>query len=183
MLDRYPKWLILLVEILFFIGLFSAIQSWQQRDIVQGKAPDFVAQSLRGTEINTVEYRGTPVLIHFWATWCSVCRLQQNTIENIAQTWPVITVALQPGDAKTVDEYRDKHGLQFPIVIDETGELAQRYGVTGVPTSFILDDGGNIRFSAVGYTTSLGLRARLWWTAESSAEVSIHPMAAPDNTG
>ena len=183
MLDRYPKWLILLIEILFFIGLFSVLQIWQQRDIVQGKAPDFIAESLKGTEINTAKYRGAPVLIHFWATWCSVCRLQQNTIESIAQTWPVITVALQPGEAKMVSEYREKHGLNFPIVIDEHGDLAQRYGVKGVPTSFILDDGGNIRFAAVGYTTGLGLRARLWWTAERSGEVLIPPMAASDIPG
>ena len=56
-----------------------------------------------------------------------------------------------------------KEGLNFTVIADEYGEIAKQWSVKGVPASFIIAADGNIRFVEVGYTTELGLRARLWW--------------------
>jgi peroxiredoxin len=56
----------------------------------------------------------------------------------------------------------DEQGLDFPVVLDEQGALAARFGVRGVPASFVLGSGGEIKFKEIGYTTELGLRARMW---------------------
>jgi peroxiredoxin len=171
MLRRYPKWLILIAETLFFIGLYLGLRTWLHRDVIHGEAPAFDAQWLQGGEFSLSDYRGAPVLLHFWASWCAVCRIEQGSIASIAEDWPVVTVAMQSGAAGEVRRYMDEHELAFPVLIDEQGGLARLYGVTGVPISFVIDADGRIRFTEVGYTTELGLRSRLWWvTGTASAD-------------
>lgn len=165
MLRRYPKWLILSAEIVFFIGLYLGLRSWLHRDVVHGEAPVFDAQWLRGGSFSLSDFRGGPLLLHFWASWCAICRVEQSSIEAIAEDWPVLTVAMQSGDTGEVRRYLDKHELAFPVVVDEEGRLARLYGVTGVPVSFVIDADGRIRYTEVGYSTELGLRLRLWWVA------------------
>ncbi len=82
------------------------------------------------------------------------------------EDWSVITVAMQSGNAAEVSQYLLEHSLHFPVIIDEEGDLARRYGVVGVPASFVIDGLGDIRFSEVGYTTGMGLRVRLWWAGQ-----------------
>lgn len=165
MLRRYPKWLILSAEILFFIGLYLGLRTWLHRDVIHGEAPVFDARRLQGGTFSLLDYRGKPLLLHFWASWCVVCRAEQSSIVAIAEDWPVLTVAMQSGDAVEVRRYLEEHGLAFPVVVDEEGRLARLYGVSGVPISFVIDAEGRIRFTEVGYTTELGLRSRLWWVA------------------
>jgi alkyl hydroperoxide reductase subunit AhpC len=52
--------------------------------------------------------------------------------------------------------------LTFPVMLDNNGELAQTFGLKGVPASFILSPNGEIKFVETGYSTELGLRLRLW---------------------
>lgn len=163
MSERYPKWLIWSFEVVLVVGVFFGIRAWQHQDLVRGYAPPVEAQDLKGHRRSLRNFLGQPLLVHFWATWCSVCRLEERSIAAIAQDWPVITVATQSGSANTVRAYLAGKNLDIPVVNDEDGALASRYGVNGVPTSFILDPEGRIRFTEVGYTTSLGLRSRLWW--------------------
>lgn len=163
MLRRYPKWLILSAEILFFIGLYLGLKAWLHRDVIHGEAPYFDAQWLQGERFSLSDYRGNPLLLHFWASWCAICRVEQGSIAAIAEDWPVITVVVQSGDAGEVRRYLEEHDLAFPVVVDGDGRLARLYGVTGVPVSFVIDATGRIRFTEVGYTTELGLRSRLWW--------------------
>jgi len=61
-----------------------------------------------------------------------------------------------------VSQYMRENGLDFPVLLDESGLLSVAWGVRGVPSSFIIDADGQIRHLAVGYTTELGLRFRLW---------------------
>jgi len=100
--------------------------------------------------------------VYFWASWCGICKLEQGVINSIQKDWPVITVAMQSGKAADIQAYLQEHQLDWLVVPDPDGSLAQRYGVRGVPSSFILDKDGVIRFQEAGYTTTLGMRARLW---------------------
>ena len=162
---RYPKWLILSLEVLFFVALYFGLRAWLHRDVIHGEAPMFYERWLQGEEFSLSDYRGAPVLLHFWATWCAVCRFEQGSIAAIAEDWPVITVAMQSGGPGEVRSYMDEHDLAFPVVLDEQGRLARLYGVTGVPISYIIDAEGRVRFVEVGFTTEIGLRTRLWWAS------------------
>ncbi len=69
---------------------------------------------------------------------------------------------MQSGDAHEVLSYLDERGVNFPVIVDEYGKIAQRFGVSRVPASFIIDSQGAIAFTEVGYTSNWGLRLRLW---------------------
>jgi thiol-disulfide isomerase/thioredoxin len=117
---------------------------------------------MRGEPVSVADYRGEPLLIHFWATWCGICRLEQNSVSDISRDWPVLTVAVQSGDNHEVGTYVRENKLGFRVIVDEEGELMGRFGVRAVPASFVLDGNGGIRFREVGYTTGPGIRLRLW---------------------
>jgi len=71
------------------------------------------------------------VLVHFWAIWCPVCRLGQTAIDAIARDSPVITVAVQSGDAPELRAYLREQGLVFPVLPDSDGTLSAGCGVQG----------------------------------------------------
>jgi len=101
--------------------------------------------------------------VHFWATWCPVCKAEQGSIAAIAHDHPdVISVAMQSGKPEEVAKYLSDQGIAFPVLNDPDGSISAAWGVHAVPASFIIGPDGQIRFVEVGYTTSLGLRLRLW---------------------
>lgn len=152
----------LLLELLVFVVLLLALEAFLTRDAVSGKAPYFTAETVQGTAFDLRQLRGEPALIHFWATWCPVCELEQGTIDSLARDYPFISVAMQSGTSAEVVDYLKGQGVDYPVVNDPDGLMARRYGVSGVPASFILDANGEVRFVTRGYTSGLGLRLRLW---------------------
>lgn len=151
-----------LTTVLLFLLVYAGVRTYQLSGYVQGEAPEFSATSIKGHSFNLVDYRGEPVLVYFWATWCPVCKLERGSIESLAEDYPVITVASWSEDAKAVQTYFDNEKLRRTTINDPGATLAGLYGVTGVPSFFILNGDGQIRFIERGYTTSIGLRARLW---------------------
>lgn len=139
---------------------------WQNRDLVSGPAPAFHAANLSGTDTSLRDVlaaaEGQPVLLFFWASWCGICEMVDGSVESVSQSWPVISIAYQSGEANAVRQHMQREGLSFPTLIDNDGQISQRYQIQGVPTSYILDRQGNIRYRSVGYTSEIGLRIRLW---------------------
>jgi thiol-disulfide isomerase/thioredoxin len=149
--------------LLLFIVLIAGIRAWQQRDMVSGTAPLLQGALLSGSTYALPARPGHPVLVHFWATWCPICRAEQDSIAAIAQDRPnTITVAMQSGSDAEVANHLAAQGLRFPVLNDSDGRLSSAWGVHAVPASFIISPDGQIRFVEVGYTTALGLRLRLW---------------------
>jgi alkyl hydroperoxide reductase subunit AhpC len=83
-------------------------------------------------------------------------------INALAEDYPVITVAMQSGEAQEVLDYLAEQDVDYPVVNDPEGRIARRYGVSGVPASFVLDGLGEVRFVTRGYTSGPGMRVRLW---------------------
>jgi alkyl hydroperoxide reductase subunit AhpC len=69
---------------------------------------------------------------------------------------------MQSGEAEEVISYMQQEKLQFPVINDPDGIVAQRFGVRAVPSSFVIDENNNIMFRETGFTTETGLRLRLW---------------------
>ena len=128
-----------------------------------GPAPALAGFSLDGQALGLTSAPERPVLVHFWATWCGICKFMDGNIANVAQDHPVITVALDSGGVAPVTAHLAERDLVMPVLLDNDGEISRRWGVRGVPTSFLIDTNGQIRNVTVGYTTELGLRARLLW--------------------
>jgi len=151
------------LEVLLLAGVIFGLHGYQTRDVVRGPAPAFEVRLLDGSVVKLRDYRGRPLLLQFWATWCPVCRLETGSIEAIARDHQVLTIALDDMSAAELERWMEQEGLSYPVALDGNGQLARRYGVKGVPSIIIVDAEGNIRFVEVGYTTQAGLRIRLWW--------------------
>ena len=142
--------------------LFLGFRAYQQRDIVRGTAPDLAGRTLDGAQVSLAGYRGAPVLLRFWATWCGVCKAEQSNIDAMARGLPVLTVASRSGSANEVASYAKSQRIGHRVIVDPDGSLARRFGVRAFPTTLVIDANGDIRFVEVGYSTELGLRARMW---------------------
>ena len=153
---------------LVLVGLLAGMGFFQTRGLVSGAPPAIQGNSLDGKAFDLTHLSGRPSIIYFWASWCAVCKAMQGNVQAVATDHPIITLALKSGDAAEVREYMRKEKFSVPVILDESGEMAQRYGIRGVPTVFFLDAGGNISFTASGYTSEAGLRFRLWLAGKLS---------------
>lgn len=160
--EKKRSWRRVALEIAIVIAIVLAWRAWQTRDAPDGPAPPLSGTSVDGTALSLARTPERPVLVHFWATWCGVCRVEQGTIDALADEHDVITVAAQSGGPEQVAAYLAREGVAFPTIVDPSGALAHRWGVRAFPTTFVIGTDGTIRSVEVGYTTSLGLRARLW---------------------
>ena len=158
-LTRQREWLFTIVLV---VVLVSAGQWWRGRTLATGEAPPLGGVALDGTPVDLANWRGRPVLVHSWATWCPVCRITDGTIDAIANDHAVVTVALQSGTPDAIRTFMREAGQTFSVVSDPDGRLAGAWGVATVPTSFVIDGDGRIRSSIVGVSTGPGLRLRLW---------------------
>lgn len=164
--SRKRVWVRRAIELAVVIVVIFGVRSWQQRDIVSGAAPSLQGMLLldgKPLAAMSPEQAGKPVLVHFWATWCPICRTEQGSIEKIAADhFNVVTVAMQSGANDSVAKFMAEQKLSFPVLNDADGMTSAEWGVHAVPASFIVDGNGKIRFVEVGYTTEIGLRLRLW---------------------
>jgi len=104
---------------------------------------------------------GTPLIVHFWATWCPTCKLEASNIESISKDYEVLTIAVNSGSDKEIKAYMKERGLTFHVLNDSEGKWARQFKVEAYPTTFIYDSQGILKFTEVGYTTTAGLLARL----------------------
>ena len=148
-------------DIALLLAVFVAFQWWQSRDLVAGPAPALLGHLIDGSPYQLDPADG-PVLVHFWATWCPVCRLEQDSIASIAEDERVITVATTSGSSDELTAYLQDEGLVMPVLVDEDGVIAGAWGVQGVPATFVVDSQGRINHRSMGYSTELGMRIRLW---------------------
>lgn len=157
------------LQSLLLLVLVFVVHLWQTRHVVTGVAPPLSGQLLEGGRFSLSSEFDTPLVVHFWATWCPLCRLELDNIAALHPEYQVITVAMMSGsDAEIIDFLRINE-VNFPVISDPQGKLAHAWGVTGVPATFVLDKEKRIRFVEVGYTTSLGLRWRIWWSQQKFA--------------
>lgn len=152
----------LLLELVLLLVFAVALEAFLTRDAVSGKAPAFEGVTISGEPFALASLQGRPAVVHFWATWCPVCRLEQGMIDGLADDYPVITVAMQSGEAQEVLAYLREQGVDYPVFNDPQGKLSRRYGVSGVPASFVLDKTGEVKFVTRGYTSGPGMRLRVW---------------------
>ena len=160
---RPSKWRAYAINALILVVVFGGVRIWQQRGIASGPAPVLQGVTLAGQPYTLPVQPSQPVLVHFWATWCPICRAEQGAIDGVAQADPnVITIAMNSGKPEEVARYMQEQGIAFPVLNDPNGQIAGTWGVRAVPASFIIGRDGQIRFVEVGYTTGIGLRIRLW---------------------
>ncbi|MDF1567008.1 MAG: TlpA disulfide reductase family protein [Spirochaetaceae bacterium] len=118
------------------------------------EAPDFTLKTLGGEERSLSSYQGSVVFLNFWATWCGPCRVEMPSMDRLYQgidddRFEIVAVDLQE-DRKTVEEFAEELGFTFPILLDEKGIAGSMYGISGIPTTFLIDKNGGLVARLVG---------------------------------
>lgn len=117
-------------------------------------APDFVLMDTEGNSHRLSDYRGRPVIINFWTTWCPPCR---EEIPSMNRAWHVLEqegiamLAINMGeDEDTIFIFNADYPADFPILMDRSGEVIAQWPVKGLPTTYIVAPDGTIAFRAIG---------------------------------
>ncbi|MBR6208575.1 MAG: TlpA family protein disulfide reductase [Oscillospiraceae bacterium] len=127
-------------------------------------APDFTVLSLEGEEVSLSNYRGQPVVINFWATWCPPCRSElpafQSAWERYGDRVQFMMVDLTDGSRETeavVRDFLEENGYSFPVYLDTEYDGAESYGVSSIPMTILVDAQGNILGGQIGAVSESAL--------------------------
>jgi thiol-disulfide isomerase/thioredoxin len=115
---------------------------------------DFTLPLLDGTNQRLSDLKGKVVFLNFWATWCPPCRQEMPSMETLYQRFKgqgleILAVDCQEG-AQDVSAFMRKNGLTFPAALDTSGAVSGDYGISAIPTTYIIDRSGKIIIRAVG---------------------------------
>ena len=161
---RTRRWFRWTLDGLMFLAIIGAAGLWQTRGHLSGPAPAFSLQTLSGQTVSLESLKGKPVLQAFWAPWCGVCKTESRNfswVKNIVgDRFHVLSVASGWEDVSQVKGYVAQNGVDYPVLLDVV-QLSSQFRVEAFPTVYFLDSEGKVKRSAVGYTTTAGLIARL----------------------
>lgn len=130
-------------------GEEAAAQSYIQ-------APDFVVQDVNGNGVRLSDYRGKPVVINFWATWCQYCKMSLPAFEEASAAYPdvqFLMVNATDGAQETVSgasSYVAQQGYTFDVFYDTAFSAVMAYGVNSFPQTFFVDAQGRLVARAAG---------------------------------
>ena len=122
------------------------------KDIKLGDKVDFSVKDEKGKTVKLSKYKGKVKVLVFYASWCGPCNLEAPHVEK--SVWKkfksrgvqVLGMAIQEGDpSKKIPLFRKKHHVTYPLLSDESGEVASMFGFKSIPTIIILDKQGRYR--------------------------------------
>ena len=151
------------IELALVLAVFFLLRAWQTPELAPDAFPPMHAITLDGQPVAVPDPQGRPMVIHIWAEWCPVCRMELGGIARLAQDTPMLSMAWKSGSDEAVRAFLRKEGVTLPVVNDPDGSRLKSLNVKAVPLHLVLDGAGHIRFIETGYTTAWGLRARVWW--------------------
>lgn len=132
----------------------------EQPEQSRSAAPDFTVTDADGAEVRLSDFRGKPVVVNFWASWCPPCKEELPDFEAAyAEHTDVqfLMVNLTDGAQETVEtatQYIEGEGYSFPLLFDTTGDAAMKYRVYSIPTTYFIDSDGNLAANATGMLTA-----------------------------
>lgn len=139
-------------------------------------AIDFTLTDQYGEEHSLSDYRGKVVLLNFWATWCSVCKQEMPDLQNLYEDYgpegnAVILGIAFPGIAgegnrEDITAFLEENGYTYPVLMDESGELMDRFGIMAYPTTYMIDKDGKIYGYVNGMVGKGGLESMISQTLE-----------------
>jgi len=138
----------------------SAGQSPGRGSEIGNLAPDFQLNNLDGQPVSLGDFRGKPVLVNFWASWCPPCRSEMPFIQETFtdKKWAdegLVVLAIAIGESPSrVSEFVKKYGLTFPVLLDTERNVSLEYYVRAIPTTFLIDRDGIIREIKIGAFSS-----------------------------
>lgn len=129
-------------------------------------APDFELSSLDGQVVSLSDFRGKPVFLNFWATWCGPCRFEmpfiQEMYEGLSSEGLVVLAVNLREDPARVREFVATFGFTFPVLLAADPEVPLAYNIRGIPATFFIDENGIIQDIKIGaFASEVEMASRL----------------------
>src|SRR6266487_752087 len=141
-------------------------------------APTLPSQVLRGPRVDLASLRGKPALVNFWASWCAPCKQEAPELERLARTLHgqarLVGVDWNDTTANATAFIR-QYGLTYPILRDGSSEVGNRFGLPGLPTTFVLDPHGDIAEVLLGPQSESILRRSDGWSKSAASNRCSFP--------
>lgn len=150
-----------LLALLLFI-FSNALSYIKSPSLPSEKLPAFTATTIEGKEFDSLHVKDKkPLLIHFWATWCPTCKMENSNIDSLSKKFEVITIVENSGDDEKIKQFLQEKNLTFTVINDKDSNLASLFKVGGFPTTFIYSKEGILKFTEVGYSSYITLYLKL----------------------
>ncbi len=144
---------------------------------IGAEAPDFVLKDVEGKTVTLRQFRGNPVVLTFWASWCPACRAELPSLEalhvRMAKQGGVVLGVNGGEPLERVKALMSKLNLTFPMALDMEGKVHALYGIRQYPVTFIIDRYGRLVDRHVGPRD---------WNSPEVVE-TLHPLSGGDLEG
>jgi peroxiredoxin len=115
---------------------------------------DFTLPTLDSDRISLSDFKGKVIILDFWSTWCAPCRVEMPGFVELQKEYgemglQILGVSLDGGRKEDVVEFCERYYVNYPILMDN-GKVARRFGVTAIPTTYIIDREGNFFKKYIG---------------------------------
>jgi peroxiredoxin len=156
------------LQVLAVLAIWLAAGAYQtRRHVGGGQAPDFTLTDLSGRRVALHDFRDRKVVLHFFATWCGVCKAELPSVRSVqaslAEDEVLLAIAEDSDDPEALRRFATEHELGYPILLG-TREVLAAYGVDRFPTNYYVNGDGSVSSSTVGLSTLLGMEWRLLGT-------------------
>lgn len=132
------------------ILIFSGAETASPLIPLQGNVPGYKMKTLAGKRISLKDYRGSPLLVNFWATWCAPCRKEFPIIKEIEKKFGkdgLVVLAVNVDDTRTISgvkSFVSAHSLNFTIPLDPNRKLFNNFHGSSLPLTLLIDASGNV---------------------------------------
>ena len=121
-----------------------------------GQVPDVELSNLAGEPVHLSDYQGKVAVLNFWATWCGPCVREMPLFQEFQDRYPnfVMLGVNEEESPETVSDFLESLNLSYTMLFDQKADLARALRVSFLPTTFFLDEAGEIRFRHYGIMTA-----------------------------
>lgn len=118
---------------------------------VKNAAPDFTVYDAKGNKVKLSDFKGKPVVLNFWASWCTYCKKEMPDFNEVyadaGKDVTFLMVDAVDGQYETQSSgqaYVDAQKYSFPVYFDNDGQASEAYGISGIPETVFIDADGYI---------------------------------------